>query len=172
MSIARGQNEIKESSIKKKHKFKTTIKLLNGQSHKGKLVGVSDTSLTIALKMTYDKGKAVYRFSEFYYYDIDEIKIKHSIPGKTILSTIVGITAGFVSGYSLASTTSNEAGIPLFITTLALGTAAGIGVPFIARKRYTFSINGSQNSYQQYMSYIILMINDDSNLNYVKQRNR
>jgi hypothetical protein len=160
-----GQNKIKESSIKKKHRFKTTIILINEQTQRGQIVGVSDSTLTIAYKVTYVKGLAVYNFREFNYAEINEIKIRHSIPGKTVLSTIIGMSAGFVSGYSLASSASNEAAIPLFITSLTIGTFAGAGIPFLARKKYKFPINGNLDSFKQNVPNIKLLLINNSSLN-------
>ena len=163
--------EISYKSINKKQKYKTTIYLMDGGKHKGKLTGHSDTSIFLSSRVSSSSEKeSIYNIQEYKYDVIKSIRIKRKMSAAgplvgastgLLVGSLVGIsidafymlpTAVF-GGQSYDPVSGKAAGIG-FATGGLIGTAIGSA----SRTRYFFQINGRIHSFSYHLASLKLMV--------------
>lgn len=137
--------------------FKTTVELMNGETHKGKLHGCSDTSIHLRQK------EGIYYWSfDFKYSEIRSIRIKRKNTGAGAITG--GLLIGVVGSVAFGTYFVNEAPVTwnqmvggivgTSIASVFAGAAIGSGIESACRKKSMYVINGMWENYSCYQEEI------------------
>jgi hypothetical protein len=140
---------IKPSSIKKRDKFKTTLTLMKEEKVKGKLSGLTDSSLFMVVRQRSEIEDQTWIFenTEYHFADIYTIVIKHSSVGPEVAGGILGFGGGFLLGTLFSAATKDLNNTPAIVG-MAIGPVVGVFISHGAKKKYTFSIDSNYDNFK------------------------